>query len=402
MQETPDSRAPTYDRITCVETTTPEAAHRARLAPYVEPHLARRQDGVKHPVHDFLFTYYSFSPAKLMTWEPGWPDSGTAEQLERLRPLARGIRTLLVATASRPCTRAASGCTSGRWCTARPRPGTPCPAPRLRRHGRGGRVAPDRLLALRRVPLLHALGAPAQHALPRPRRPGRVRAAGLPARDDGPLQARVPALAARRLGPRRRLLRARLGRPRGRHARVAVRLLVPRPRADPHRDARGEARVRRVAAGVRRAGRAPARAAGRRVRWTAPHELARSTTSTSGSRSPPPRCRSGRGCSRPAAGRWTSRRRRAGRGSTPTAPTRSWSAPPTSSTSATTGCGPASTTWPSRSRTVATLDALRADAAAHGWSELFGEKYPHAGGDDHTALYLENSESFEVEVVAGD
>ncbi len=48
---------------------------------------------------------------------------------------------------------------------------------------------------------------------------------------------------------------------------------------------------------------------------------------------------------------------------------------------------------------LATLDALRADAAAHGWSELFAEKYPHAGGDDHTALYLENSESFEVEVV---
>jgi hypothetical protein len=81
--------------------------HRARLAPYVEPHLARRRDGVKHPVHDFLFTYYSFSPAKLMTWEPGWPESGTAEQLDRLRPLVRGIRTLLLATAGRP---AHTGC----------------------------------------------------------------------------------------------------------------------------------------------------------------------------------------------------------------------------------------------------------------------------------------------------
>ena len=47
----------------------------------------------------------------------------------------------------------------------------------------------------------------------------------------------------------------------------------------------------------------------------------------------------------------------------------------------------------------ATLDALRAEAGAHGWSELYAEKYPHAGGDDHTALYLESSESFEVEVV---
>ena len=69
-----------------METTTREAAHRARLAPYVEPHLARRRDGVKHPVHDFLFTYYSFSPAKLMAWHPGWPESGTREQLDRLRP----------------------------------------------------------------------------------------------------------------------------------------------------------------------------------------------------------------------------------------------------------------------------------------------------------------------------
>ena len=42
---------------------------------------------------------------------------------------------------------------------------------------------------------------------------------------------------------------------------------------------------------------------------------------------------------------------------------------------------------------------MRADAAAHGWRELFAEKYPHAGGDGHTALYLENSEGFEVEVV---
>jgi hypothetical protein len=50
----------------------------------------------------------------------------------------------------------------------------------------------------------------------------------------------------------------------------------------------------------------------------------------------------------------------------------------------------------------ATLDVLRAEAATHGWDELFAEKYPHAGGDDHTALYLENSEGFEVEVVAAD
>ena len=60
-----------------------QRAHRARLAPYVEPHLARRRDGVKHPVHDFLFTYYSFSPSKLMTWEPGWPASGSSALLAK-------------------------------------------------------------------------------------------------------------------------------------------------------------------------------------------------------------------------------------------------------------------------------------------------------------------------------
>jgi hypothetical protein len=90
-----------------VETANRAAAHRERLAPYVEPHLTRRRDGVKHPVHDFLFTYYSFSPAKLTTWEAGWPESGSAEQLARLRPLVRGTRTLLVATAGRP---AHTGC----------------------------------------------------------------------------------------------------------------------------------------------------------------------------------------------------------------------------------------------------------------------------------------------------
>jgi hypothetical protein len=48
------------------------AAHRARLLPYVEPHLARRGARVKHPVHDFLFTYYSQRPAQLLRWHPGF------------------------------------------------------------------------------------------------------------------------------------------------------------------------------------------------------------------------------------------------------------------------------------------------------------------------------------------
>lgn len=46
------------------------AAHSARLAPYVEPHLKRRDRGQAHPVHDFLFTYYLYRPAQLMRWRP--------------------------------------------------------------------------------------------------------------------------------------------------------------------------------------------------------------------------------------------------------------------------------------------------------------------------------------------
>ena len=48
------------------------------------------------------------------------------------------------------------------------------------------------------------------------------------------------------------------------------------------------------------------------------------------------------------------------------------------------------------------LDRVRAESTGHGWHELFADRYPHAGGEQHTALYLENSEGFEVEVVVGD
>ena len=47
------------------------------------------------------------------------------------------------------------------------------------------------------------------------------------------------------------------------------------------------------------------------------------------------------------------------------------------------------------------LDRLRAEAGERGWRELYADGYPHAGGPQHVALYLESSEGFEVEVVAG-
>ena len=48
-----------------------QAAHHARVDALVAQHLSRREDGVKHPVADFLFTYYSFRPAQLRRWHPG-------------------------------------------------------------------------------------------------------------------------------------------------------------------------------------------------------------------------------------------------------------------------------------------------------------------------------------------
>ena len=47
-------------------------AHEARVDAWVQPHLARRRDGVPHPVEDFLFTYYSHRPAALRRWHPGF------------------------------------------------------------------------------------------------------------------------------------------------------------------------------------------------------------------------------------------------------------------------------------------------------------------------------------------
>jgi len=46
------------------------------------------------------------------------------------------------------------------------------------------------------------------------------------------------------------------------------------------------------------------------------------------------------------------------------------------------------------------VDALTRDALAHGWTLLFPDRHPHAGGPDHYAAYLEDADGFEVELVA--
>ena len=45
-------------------------------------------------------------------------------------------------------------------------------------------------------------------------------------------------------------------------------------------------------------------------------------------------------------------------------------------------------------------DAIMADASENGWHELYAERYPHAGGPDHYAGWLENTAGFKAEIVA--
>ncbi|KOU09314.1 glyoxalase [Streptomyces sp. NRRL F-4711] len=47
-----------------------------------------------------------------------------------------------------------------------------------------------------------------------------------------------------------------------------------------------------------------------------------------------------------------------------------------------------------------TVEKLAVDAAQHGWSLMFPERHPHAGGPQHYAAYLENADGFEAELVA--
>ncbi|MBT1018680.1 hypothetical protein KJY77_06000 [Canibacter sp. lx-72] len=47
------------------------ASHQARADAFTRAHLARRARGIKHPIEDFLFTYYSYKPAQLKRWHAG-------------------------------------------------------------------------------------------------------------------------------------------------------------------------------------------------------------------------------------------------------------------------------------------------------------------------------------------
>jgi hypothetical protein len=111
------------------EWTAMAAAHASRVDRWTAPHRERRRRGEKHPVLDFLFTYYSETPARLRRWHPGpgvglagpaphadWRwyrmDGGTVSldvpaYLADRGHTVRFVRRLLAATASRP---ASLGC----------------------------------------------------------------------------------------------------------------------------------------------------------------------------------------------------------------------------------------------------------------------------------------------------
>ncbi|MFI5776445.1 3-methyladenine DNA glycosylase [Nocardia sp. NPDC051570] len=103
------------------------AAHRELVDTLIAPYLEHRAAGTKHPVIDFLFTYYGHKPAQLRRWHPGYGvalenateyensrgylrvDSGptvawTADPafLDRRRDTVAFVANLLRATASRP------------------------------------------------------------------------------------------------------------------------------------------------------------------------------------------------------------------------------------------------------------------------------------------------------------
>ncbi len=57
-------------KLTRTEWQERRTAHLARVSALADAFVERRSFGVKHPVDDFLFTYYNASPSKLKQWVP--------------------------------------------------------------------------------------------------------------------------------------------------------------------------------------------------------------------------------------------------------------------------------------------------------------------------------------------
>lgn len=57
--------------LTAAQAARRAEAHAAAVAQRTQAHLDRRSRGEAHPVEDFLYTYYPFTPGQLSTWHPG-------------------------------------------------------------------------------------------------------------------------------------------------------------------------------------------------------------------------------------------------------------------------------------------------------------------------------------------
>ncbi|MEY4939381.1 MAG: hypothetical protein RIQ93_1116 [Verrucomicrobiota bacterium] len=57
--------------LPAAEWTRRKLAHEHRVLAWTGEHQARAARGEKHPVYDFLFTYYAFRPGWLRRWHPG-------------------------------------------------------------------------------------------------------------------------------------------------------------------------------------------------------------------------------------------------------------------------------------------------------------------------------------------
>lgn len=58
--------------ITVSEAADARSRHEARADALTADHRERKARGEKHPIEDFLHTYYPFTPAQLRRWHPGW------------------------------------------------------------------------------------------------------------------------------------------------------------------------------------------------------------------------------------------------------------------------------------------------------------------------------------------
>ena len=50
----------------------------------------------------------------------------------------------------------------------------------------------------------------------------------------------------------------------------------------------------------------------------------------------------------------------------------------------------------------AEVDAIVAEAGRHGWTLMFADRHPYAGGPQHYAAFLHNTDGYELEIVAPD